>query len=135
MACTSNLLAVMLTLLLVSTLARARKLESTSTLLARLKLDEEGSSSCWDAMFELQSCSGEVVLFFINGETHLGPRCCDAIRIIEHQCWPSMLGSLGITAEEGDILRGFCDASVDSGSSPGSTTLTTNLTTCPSSTP
>ncbi|KAL2496589.1 Egg cell-secreted protein 1.4 [Forsythia ovata] len=132
MAYHSNLLAILLTCLLVSTIVSPRKLESKSTLLARLKLDEEGSSSCWDALFELQSCSGEVVLFFINGETHLGQSCCDAIRIIEHQCWPSMLGSLGITTEEGNILRGYCDAS---NSGAGSTTPPAIPTTCPSLSP
>ncbi|ONK55282.1 uncharacterized protein A4U43_UnF5530 [Asparagus officinalis] len=61
---------------------------------------------------ELKSCSGEVVLFFLNGETFLGPSCCRAIRVIEHKCWAAqtMLGVLGFTAEEGDVLRGYCDA-------------------------
>ncbi|KAL0311385.1 UNVERIFIED_CONTAM: Egg cell-secreted protein 1.1 [Sesamum angustifolium] len=77
-----------------------------------------GPSSCWDALFELHSCSGEVLLFFLNGETHLGPGCCSAIRIIEHQCWPSMLGSLGITTEESDILRGYCDAAAAAAAPP-----------------
>ncbi|XP_019238333.1 PREDICTED: egg cell-secreted protein 1.1-like [Nicotiana attenuata] len=84
---------------------------STTTLLARLKLqDEEGSSQCWDSLLELQACTGEIVLFFINGETYLGPDCCVAIRTIERQCWPSMLGSIGFTSQEGDILHGYCDA-------------------------
>ncbi|KAL7143523.1 hypothetical protein ABFS83_08G196600 [Erythranthe nasuta] len=95
----------------------ARNLDSKSTLLARLKLNEEGSKTCLDALLELKSCSGEVVLFFLNGETSLGPNCCSAIRTIEHQCWPSMLGTLGITAEEGDTLRGYCDAAEHGGSS------------------
>ncbi|KAL3527929.1 hypothetical protein ACH5RR_012585 [Cinchona calisaya] len=69
--------------------------------------------TCWESLFELKSCTGEVILFFHNGETYLGQSCCRAIRIIEHQCWPSMLGSLGYTTEEGDILRDYCDASDD----------------------
>ncbi|KAI3465992.1 hypothetical protein Pfo_022655 [Paulownia fortunei] len=113
-----KLLALLLASFLASsTLISARRLDSKSTLLTRLKLDEQGPTSCWDALFELQSCSGEVVLFFLNGETQLGPNCCNAIRTIEHQCWPSMLGSLGITTEESDILRGYCDATADGGSS------------------
>ncbi|KAK4420464.1 Egg cell-secreted protein 1.1 [Sesamum alatum] len=117
---TQKLLAVLLASFLASsaTIISARKLDSTPTLLARLKLDEEGPSSCWDALFELHSCSGEVLLFFLNGETHLGPGCCSAIRIIEHQCWPSMLGSLGITPEESDILRGYCDAAAAAAAAP-----------------
>ncbi|CAK9142658.1 unnamed protein product [Ilex paraguariensis] len=96
--------------------AMARPLSSKTTLMARLKLDgEESSSNCWESLFQLQSCTGEVLLFFMNGETYLGPGCCSAIRTIEHDCWPSMLGSLGFTSKEGDILRGYCDAS-DSGS-------------------
>ncbi|KAL9160410.1 hypothetical protein ABFS82_08G197600 [Erythranthe guttata] len=105
----------------------ARNLDSKSTLLARLKLNEEGSKTCLDALLELKSCSGEVVLFFLNGETSLGPNCCSAIRTIEHQCWPSMMGTLGITAEEGDILRGYCDAAEHGGS-----TTTTTATPPPS---
>ncbi|XP_073291117.1 egg cell-secreted protein 1.1-like [Primulina huaijiensis] len=80
-------------------------------------LDEAGESSgCFDSLFQLQSCTSEVVMFFLNGETYLGPGCCAAIKTIQHDCWPNMLGSLGYTTEEGDILRGYCDASDDSGS-------------------
>lgn len=79
-----------------------------SNLAARLNLDEE-SSTCWETLFQLQACSSEVVLFFLNGETDLGDGCCKAIRTIEHQCWPALLGSLGFTTEETDILKGYCD--------------------------
>ncbi|KAL0391510.1 UNVERIFIED_CONTAM: Egg cell-secreted protein 1.4 [Sesamum latifolium] len=96
---------------------------STTSLSARLKLDElqeEGSTTsngCWESLYQLQSCTAEVVLFFLNGETYLGPGCCRAIWIIQHQCWPQMLTSLGYTPEEANILRGYCDAS-EAGSSP-----------------
>ncbi|KAH6795587.1 hypothetical protein C2S51_036573 [Perilla frutescens var. frutescens] len=134
MAFPTKLLAVLIAALLASTLmvsSSARKLESksksTSSLLARLRLAEEGPSSCWDALFEIQSCSGEVVMFFLNGEAHLGDNCCAAIRVIEHHCWPSMLGTLGITTEETNVLRGYCDATATSTSTaappPSSTTL------------
>ncbi|KAI3934950.1 hypothetical protein MKW92_032023 [Papaver armeniacum] len=46
----------------------------------------------------------------MDGEMYLGLECCRAIRIITRECWPSMLTSVGFTAEEGDILRGYCDA-------------------------
>ncbi|XP_008231912.1 PREDICTED: egg cell-secreted protein 1.1-like [Prunus mume] len=75
---------------------------------ARLNLDEE-SSNCWDSLFQLHACSGEVVMFFLNGETYLGHGCCEAIRTIEHQCWPALLGTLGFTTEETDVLKGYCD--------------------------
>ncbi|KAL9665315.1 hypothetical protein QQ045_020732 [Rhodiola kirilowii] len=87
------------------------EVKPASTMLARLKLDDETSSnSCWDSLFTLQSCTGEVILFFLSGETtYLGKSCCQAIRIIEHDCWPSMLTSLGYTDEEGFVLRGYCN--------------------------
>ncbi|KAL3508886.1 hypothetical protein ACH5RR_028287 [Cinchona calisaya] len=100
--------------------AMSRELiERKTTLWERLKLDEEeGTTSCWDSLFELQSCTGEVVLFFLNGETYLGPNCCNAIRTIEHHCWPTMLGAVGINSEESDILLGYCDASENNSPSP-----------------
>ncbi|XP_050366410.1 egg cell-secreted protein 1.3-like [Argentina anserina] len=81
---------------------------STSNLAARLNLDE-GSSTCWESLFQFQACSTEVLLFFLNGETNLGDGCCKAIRNIEHLCWPALLGSMGLTTEETDILKGYCD--------------------------
>ncbi|KAG8373257.1 hypothetical protein BUALT_Bualt11G0005100 [Buddleja alternifolia] len=100
-------------------IATARMLDSRLTLGARLKLEEvKGSPNCWDSLLQLQSCSSEVVLFFLNGETYLGPGCCRAIGSIEKDCWPGMLGSLGYTSEEGDVLRGYCDASDDSSAVP-----------------
>ncbi|KAI3882527.1 hypothetical protein MKX03_023920 [Papaver bracteatum] len=54
--------------------------------------------------------AGMIILFFMDGEMYLGLECCRAIRIITRECWPSMLTSVGFTAEEGDILRGYCDA-------------------------
>ncbi|KAF5727687.1 hypothetical protein HS088_TW22G01384 [Tripterygium wilfordii] len=73
-----------------------------------------GLVECWNALMELKSCSNEIVLFFLNGETDLGPDCCSAIEVITKNCWPAMLTSLGFTAEEGSILRGYCDASSSS---------------------
>ncbi|GAA0143549.1 hypothetical protein LIER_04211 [Lithospermum erythrorhizon] len=108
--------------------ARPSPFNPNSTLLERLKLDvqleeEGGSSPCWDSLYELQSCTGEVVMFFMNGETYLGPSCCSAIRTIEHQCWPGLLGTLGYTSEEGDILRGYCDESEPAPGNGGTTTI------------
>ncbi|KAL6558918.1 hypothetical protein OROMI_019268 [Orobanche minor] len=86
--------------------------KSKTTLVARLKLDDaQGSSNCWESLFQLQSCTSEVVLFFLNAEVYLGRGCCEAIRTIQTDCWPNLLGSLGYTAEEDDILEGYCDAS------------------------
>ncbi|KAI4375472.1 hypothetical protein MLD38_013338 [Melastoma candidum] len=85
------------------------------SLAARLKADDaEESTRCWESMFQLQSCTGEVITFFMSGETYLGPGCCHAIRTIQSQCWPNLLASLGYTDEEGDILEGYCDAASQS---------------------
>ncbi|RZC57082.1 hypothetical protein C5167_004389 [Papaver somniferum] len=73
--------------------------------------DGAGMVECWNALYELRSCTNEIILFFMDGEMYLGIECCRAIRIITRECWPSMLTSVGFTAEEGDTLRGYCDAS------------------------
>ncbi|KAI3717137.1 hypothetical protein L1987_68530 [Smallanthus sonchifolius] len=112
---------IMLTLVLTTmSMVHTRPLTNTTTidplsLAARLRLDkgDGGSTGCWDTLFELQACTGEIILFFINGETYLGTGCCRAIVKIEKMCWPSLMGSIGFTSEEGDILRGYCDVSDD----------------------
>ncbi|XP_027347995.1 egg cell-secreted protein 1.1-like [Abrus precatorius] len=82
---------------------------STSPSLAiRLKVEGE-PSNCWDSLWQLQACSGEIITFFLNGETYLSHGCCHAIRVIGHDCWPNIVGSLGFTNEETDILEGYCD--------------------------
>ncbi|KAK8710017.1 hypothetical protein V6N13_145361 [Hibiscus sabdariffa] len=70
-----------------------------------------GLFECWNALNELKSCTNEIVLYFVNGQTDIGPDCCRAIGIITQHCWPAMLTSLGFTSEEGNVLRGYCDAS------------------------
>ncbi|TYI83435.1 hypothetical protein E1A91_D05G293000v1 [Gossypium mustelinum] len=95
-----------LTLLFLA-LPMASSLETSKlTLQSRLNAD---SPSCWESLTQIQSCTGEVILFFINGETYLGDSCCHAIHTVSHQCWPNMLETLGYTTEEGDILEGYCD--------------------------
>ncbi|KAM0954601.1 putative Egg cell-secreted protein 1.1/1.5 [Dioscorea sansibarensis] len=73
------------------------------------RVGSEGMAKCWESLLALKSCTGEVILFFLNGETYLGPSCCKAIRVIEHHCWAAeaMLAALGFTPEEGDALRCF----------------------------
>nr|GMD68727.1 egg cell-secreted protein 1.1-like [Ipomoea batatas] len=115
----ATILKALLILSVASTAAVARPLSAKSTLLTRLKLDGgEGDevSECWDSLFQLQSCTGEVILFFMNGEAYLGPSCCRAIRIVGRKCWPAVFGSLGFTADETDVLRGYCDDVEDDGS-------------------
>lgn len=79
-----------------------------SSLVARLKLEEE-SSGCWESLMQIQSCTGEIISFFLNGETYLGPACCRAIHHITQQCWPTMTVALGFTSEESNVLQGYCD--------------------------
>uniref|UniRef100_A0A7N0TDD8 Prolamin-like domain-containing protein n=1 Tax=Kalanchoe fedtschenkoi TaxID=63787 RepID=A0A7N0TDD8_KALFE len=89
-----------------------REAGAQNSLVGRLRLNEDGSASsnsCWDSLFRLQSCTGDVILFFLNGETKLGPDCCKAVGLIEEYCWPNMIASLGFTAEEEQVLRGYCD--------------------------
>ncbi|KAE8666484.1 Egg cell-secreted protein 1.1 [Hibiscus syriacus] len=107
----SSALAVFL-VLEMAFLTHARPLGTPKpTLAARLKLDAD-SPSCWESLTQIQSCSGEVILFFLNGETYLGNACCHAIHTISHQCWPDMMETLGYTTEEGDILEGYCDQEI-----------------------
>ncbi|KAF9602883.1 hypothetical protein IFM89_032623 [Coptis chinensis] len=112
--------AVLLTwTIVVSMTVQARPLASGSTLAARLELEEQ--NQCWESLMELRACTGEVVLFFLNGETYLGPSCCRAILVIEHKCWvwTAMLKSLGFTDKESAVLRDYCD-STDSSTPPPS---------------
>ncbi|KAH9681653.1 3-isopropylmalate dehydratase large subunit [Citrus sinensis] len=60
---------------------------------------------------ELKSCSNDIVIFFLNSQTDIGPDCCHAIDIITCNYWPAMLTSLGFTVEEGNILRDYYNAS------------------------
>ncbi|KAI3873401.1 hypothetical protein MKW98_008053 [Papaver atlanticum] len=69
--------------------------QTASRISLAARLQSNGSySECSDSLAELQACTGEVILFFLNGETHLGRNCCQAIHIIQHNCWPAMFGSL-----------------------------------------
>jgi hypothetical protein len=76
---------------------------------------------CWSAVTELRSCTNEMVLFFLSGDSFLGRDCCLVIRTITRHCWPTMLASVGFTAEEAGILRGFCDAEVGGAHAPPAT--------------
>ncbi|KAJ3699553.1 hypothetical protein LUZ61_003258 [Rhynchospora tenuis] len=108
------LLAILLLTFTLTTISNPTEARSFRPNL-EARLQSNGLVQCWDSLIELRSCSGEIILFFINGETYLGPGCCRAIGVIQHQCWAAdaMLAALGFTAEEGDVLRGYCDATKD----------------------
>ncbi|CAL4904047.1 unnamed protein product [Urochloa decumbens] len=118
----------LLVLSLVATApARGAPASAVPPLAARLRafstsLDEAGEEGgfveCWDALTRLGSCTSEIVIFFVNGESYIGPECCVAIRGATRHCWPSMLAAAGFTAEEADVLRGFCDAEANKGAPP-----------------
>ncbi|VFQ96069.1 unnamed protein product [Cuscuta campestris] len=75
------------------------------------RLESGGSSpGCWDALWEIKSCMNEIEAYFINGTIDIGPPCCQAITTITRHCWPAVLAGVGVTPEESDILRGYCDA-------------------------
>ncbi|KAK7305047.1 hypothetical protein VNO77_42946 [Canavalia gladiata] len=100
-------------------MAESRSLSNPSSLSLAVRLKVEGEpSSCWESLWQLQACSGEIVTFFLNGETYLGHGCCQAIRVIGHDCWPNIVESLGFTTEETDILEGYCDEAVHSSPPP-----------------
>ena len=109
-----NVFLLLVLVCLLASVTAARELSSYSkpgqTLAARLEASG-GLVECWNALNELKSCTNEIVLFFVNGQTDIGPDCCRAIEVITRNCWPAMLTSLGFTSEEGNILRGYCDAS------------------------
>ncbi|KAJ1429721.1 Prolamin-like domain [Sesbania bispinosa] len=102
-------LFVMISLATWTLAARPVSSTTSTTLATRLRLDDNNNNKCWETLFELQHCMGEVVLFFLNGETYLGSGCCHALLTIAHQCWPDMLNTLGLTPQEADILRHYCD--------------------------
>jgi hypothetical protein len=114
------LVALVIIALVPSTsMVESRKLSNPSNLMsleARLKVSGE-PSNCWESLFKLQACSGEIVTFFLNGETYLGNGCCKAIKVIGHDCWPNVVASLGFTNEETYTLEGYCDE-VDGAHSP-----------------
>lgn len=101
-----------------ASMAESRSLSSnpsTMSLASRLKLEgDQAPSNCWESLLQLQACSGEIIMFFLNGETFLGHGCCQALRVVGHDCWPNVVGSLGFTNEETDILEGYCDEAVHS---------------------
>ncbi|PUZ41491.1 hypothetical protein GQ55_9G509800 [Panicum hallii var. hallii] len=102
--------------------AGARRPEPAAPGVAGLaqRLEGEGSQQCWEALVDIKSCTGEIILFLLNGEAYLGPGCCRAIRVIEQRCWATdaMLSAIGFTPEEGDMLKGYCDAGDGGGSPP-----------------
>lgn len=112
-------LAVLLVTIALSAISDPTEARSFPPNLAA-RLQSNGLVQCWDSLIELRSCTGEIILFFVNGETYLGPSCCRAIGVIQHQCWAAdaMLSALGFTAEEGDVLRGYCDATKEQTHAP-----------------
>ena len=114
--------ALLVVVFLTITIAAAREIPADRSPESRLKIsllaetaDGSGMVECWGSLLELRSCTNEIVLFFLKGEGYIGHDCCRAIRIITHQCWPSMLTTVGFTAEEGDILTDYCDMPPASG--------------------
>ncbi|CAA7020607.1 unnamed protein product [Microthlaspi erraticum] len=107
---------VLLLCLLNTTVSGRDPLVESTNIAARLQ--SGGLMECWNALYELKSCTNEIVLFFLNGETKLGASCCDAVDVITTNCWPAMLTSLGFTSEETNVLRGFCQNPNPGGSSP-----------------
>lgn len=106
-----------------TSIVESRKLSNPNSNLmsleVRLKVNGD-SPNCWESLLKLQSCSGEIITFFLNGETKLGHGCCKAIKVIGHDCWPNVVSSLGFSKEESYILEGYCDEVDDVHSPPPS---------------
>jgi hypothetical protein len=123
MASSRALLPVLLLLLAAATASAAGARPATAATFVRAasvgsladRLEGDGPQQCWEALMDIKSCTGEIILFFLNGEAYLGPGCCRAIRVIEQRCWAAdaMLSVIGFTPEEGDMLKGYCDAGDD----------------------
>ncbi|CAD6210785.1 unnamed protein product [Miscanthus lutarioriparius] len=45
------------------------------------RLEGAEAQLCWEALVEIKSCKGEIIILFIKGEAFLGPGCCRAIRL------------------------------------------------------
>ncbi|KAI3919882.1 hypothetical protein MKW98_001138 [Papaver atlanticum] len=90
------LLAISALMVSSSTFVAAREVPAVirypgHNLAARINADDgAGMVECWNALYELRSCTNEIILFFMDGEMYLGLEC--------------------FTAEEGNILRSYCDA-------------------------
>ncbi|KAI4970429.1 egg cell-secreted protein 1.1-like [Hordeum vulgare subsp. vulgare] len=122
MASSGSLLPALLALLLLAVAPAASA--TTATVFARAaapasdlaeRLQGVGQQQCWEMLMDVRSCTGEIILFFLNGEAYLGPGCCRAVRAVVESCWAAddMLSVIGFTAEEGDMLKGYCDAGDD----------------------
>uniref|UniRef100_A0A9I9CU77 Prolamin-like domain-containing protein n=2 Tax=Cucumis melo TaxID=3656 RepID=A0A9I9CU77_CUCME len=92
------------------------------SLATRLNL-ESNASDCWGSLFQLEACSSEIITFFLNGKINLSPKCCQSVKIIQHKCWPTLLGSLGYTADEANVLAVYCDTTGNNHPTPPSTSL------------
>ncbi|KAL0733564.1 hypothetical protein Bca4012_009774 [Brassica carinata] len=112
-----SLFATVALLLVLNISARTLPTTADPTNIAA-RLNGGGLMECWDALYELKSCTNEIVLFFLNGETKLGEGCCHAVDVITVNCWSSMLTSLGFTSEETNVLRGFCQSPNHGGLTP-----------------
>ncbi|KAL5191667.1 Egg cell-secreted protein 1.1 [Glycine soja] len=55
---------------------------SSSSLAVRLKTEGE-SSYCWDSLWQLQACSGEIVTFFLNDTQYC-----------TNDCWQIQMGDI-----------------------------------------
>ncbi|PRQ49241.1 putative Prolamin-like domain-containing protein [Rosa chinensis] len=131
-----NLVFLSMVTLIASLIMSASNATATRKISAGIKTSGEGEGGlveCGNALEELKSCSQEIVVYFLNGKANIGPDCCKAIATITRHCWPAMLTSLGFTAEQGDILRGYCDAAAAvTTTAPAAAPLarTTPLTSC-----
>ncbi|CAA0839206.1 Egg cell-secreted protein 1.4 [Striga hermonthica] len=71
---------------------------------------EGETPDCFAALYKIKSCSNEILNYFATGSIDITRPCCEAITIITHNCWPTVLGMLGYGPDQIYALRGYCDA-------------------------
>lgn len=65
---------------------------------------------CLNLLSGMNSCTSDIVDFFSDRLTNLGPGCCSFIFSISKNCLPSTLASFGFTTEVHNKLQEYCDA-------------------------
>ncbi|XP_050288868.1 egg cell-secreted protein 1.2-like [Quercus robur] len=67
-------------------------------------------AKCLNLLSGMNSCTSDIVDFFSDRLTNLGPSCCSSISTITKNCLPSTLASFGFTSELHNKLQEHCHA-------------------------
>ncbi|KAK9999276.1 hypothetical protein SO802_018879 [Lithocarpus litseifolius] len=75
-----------------------------------VKLPSGDQAKCLNLLSGVNSCTSDIVDFFSDRLTNLGPGCCGSISTITKNCLPSTLASFGFTSELHNKLQEHCHA-------------------------